>query len=115
MIQFTFKNLDRSSLLEDLASDRIELILQKFPNLQSSDIKVTFEMQNSPFQAGADHFIVRINILRGRYKGIVLKKSSINIYVALADLVDHLLEVLNRSGDKDRVKSRKKNVSYLRQ
>ena len=65
---------------------------------------MTISMKNSPFQAGPDVFSVKIQCHGGRYRGVILQKSASSLYIALADLVDHLLERLNRYGDKSRVK-----------
>lgn len=65
---------------------------------------MTLSMDNSPSQAGPDVFSVKIQCHGGRYSGVILEKSAATLYVALADLVDHLLERLNRYGDKSRVK-----------
>jgi ribosome-associated translation inhibitor RaiA len=61
-------------------------------------------MDNSPAQPGQDLFKVKIFVSRGRYDGITLEKEDSNLYIALADVVDHMLEALNRYGDRVRVK-----------
>jgi hypothetical protein len=45
-------------------------------------------------------------VRNGRYRGVKLKKSAQNLYVALADVVEHTLEKFNRFGDRSRVKER---------
>ena len=67
---------------------------------------MTLEIENSPTQAGPDLFKVKIHVSRGLYNGITVEKSNSNLYVALAEMVDHLLEKFNRFGDKARVKER---------
>lgn len=106
MIQVKFKNLKKSQIAMDAVVDRFEPLLEKFPDLQSSRVQVTLEMENSPTQAGPDLFKVKLCVLRGRYDGITLDKSDSNLYVALADVIEHMLESLNRLGDKTRVKAR---------
>ena len=108
MIQITFKNLEKSELAKEAAFERIEAVVEKFPDLANCRIRITLEMENSPAQAGPDLFTVKVQITTGRYSGIVLKKSAPNLYAALADLVDHMLEKLNRFGDRTRVKERSK-------
>lgn len=114
MIQVKFKNLEKSEMAREAARDRIETLVEKFPDLSSSKIQVTLEMENSPTQAGPDLFKVKLHLSSGRYKGITVEKANSNLYVALADVVDHMLEVLNRFGDKARVKERKaaRQISY---
>lgn len=107
MIQIKFKNLEKSDLAQDATQERIESLIEKFPDLNKSKIQVTLEMENSPLQAGPDHFKVKLHVFRGRYDGIIVEKSDPNLYVALAEIIDHMLEVLNRFGDRARVKERK--------
>lgn len=106
MIKVIFKNMERSELAQKAVTERLEAVIHKFPDLISHGISVTLEMLNSPVQAGPDLFSIRIYVHSGRYRGIRLQKSSPNLYIALADAVDHMLEVLNRFGDRVRVKER---------
>lgn len=106
MIQIAFKNMETSELARNAVTERIGAIVEKFPDLAGSRVRVTLEMENSPSQAGPDLFSVNVQIMSGAYGGIGLKKSSSNLYVALADVVDHMLEKLNRFGDRSRVKER---------
>lgn len=107
-IQVKFKNLEKSELAQDMVYERVGSLVEKFEDLTNSKIQVTLEMENSPLQAGPDLFKVKLFVTRGRYNGIAIEKSNSNLYVALAEVVDRMLEVLNRFGDKIRVKDRKK-------
>jgi len=108
MIQVKFKNLDKSEMAREAVQERIEALIEKFEDLNESKIQVTLEMENSPFQVGPDLFKVKLHVYRGRYDGITVEKSDPNLYVALAEVVDHMLEVLNRFGDRARVIERKR-------
>lgn len=108
MIQVKFKNLEKSRLAEDVVISRLEPVIEKFPDLETAKMVVTLEMDNSPTKAGVDQFNVKVFIARGRYKDITMTKSNASLYVALAEVVDHMLEKLNRFGDKARVKQRQK-------
>jgi ribosome-associated translation inhibitor RaiA len=108
MIRVRFKNLDCSELAREAAVERIEPIIEKFEHLRESHIHVTLEMENSPAQSGPDLFKVKVQINGGRYQGVRIVKSAANLYVALAEVVEHMLEALNRSSDKLRVKDRAK-------
>lgn len=114
-IEIKFKNLEKSELAQDIVRERLSQIIEKFDDLAVSKIMVTLEMENSPFQAGPDVFKVKTYIKNGRYKGIMVTKSNSNLYIALAEVVDHLLEVLNRFGDKQRVKERNKARKFVKQ
>lgn len=107
MIQILFKNLDKSELAKEAAVERLDLLRERFPDLQESRLKVTLGMENSPAQAGPDLFTVKVHCLGGRYKDLTIQKDAPSLYVALADVVDHLHEMLNRYGDRSRVKQRR--------
>ncbi len=108
MIQIKFKNLEKSEMAREAVAERIETLIQKFPDLSASKIQITLEMENSPSKAGPDFFRIKLHVARGRYDGITFDKADANLYVALAEVVDHMLEKLNRFGDKLRVKERTK-------
>jgi ribosome-associated translation inhibitor RaiA len=108
MIQIKFKNLEKSEMAREAVLDRMESLVIKFPDLSTSNLQVTLEMENSPTQAGPDLFKVKLHVLKGRYNGVTVIKGNSNLYIALADVVDHMLEKLNRYGDKVRVKERKR-------
>jgi ribosome-associated translation inhibitor RaiA len=104
MIRVLFKNLEKSEFAKELALERIETVMERFPDLSEHRIDVTLSMENSPIQAGPDLFTVKVFIAGIRYRSIVIQKSASSLYVALADVVEHTLERLNRYGDKTRVK-----------
>ena len=108
MFQIKFKNLKKSELTKEAVIERLLPLIDKFPDLKANQLQITLEMQNSPIQAGPDLFKVKIYITKGRYKGVTIEKEQSNLFVALADLIDHMLERLNRYGDKVRVKERNK-------
>ena len=115
MIIVAFKNLEKSELARDAVIERLDHLVDKFENLKVSHIRVTLEMENSPTQAGPDLFSVKVQVRGGIYDGVKITKSSSSLYVALADVADHLLEVLNRFTDKLRVKNRSRARKYLKQ
>ena len=108
MIQIKFKNLDKSEMAREAAQEKIETLVIKFPDLNKSKIQTTLEMENSPAQAGPDVFKVKLHVVGGRYDGITVEKTEPSLYMALAEVVEHMLEILNRFGDRARVKERKK-------
>lgn len=106
MIKVVFKNLEKSELAKEAVQERFQEVLERFPNLNESRIVVTLSMENSPRQGGPDLFSVKIRVENGSYDGVILEKAAPSLYVALADLCEHLLERLNRFSDKKRVKNR---------
>ncbi len=115
MLQVKFKNLDKSELAREAVHERIGAVIEKFPDLNESKVQVTLEMENSPLQAGPDLFKVKLHVSRGRYARITIEKADSNLYVALAEVVDHMLETLNRFGDRNRVKERTKARRIVRE
>lgn len=108
MIKIKFKKLKKSEAIINAIQDRIEHIVDKFPDLLRSKLSVTVEMENSPIQAGPDLFKLKLHVSGGKYDTVTVEKSDPILYAALADVCDHMLEVLNRTGDKSRVKARTK-------
>jgi len=102
MINVVFKNLEKSELAKDAVFERIVPLFEKFPELKKEMIIFTLSMDNSPIQAGPDLFKVKMQLKAGRYKGVVLEKSALNLYSALAELIDTVHERLKRSDEKKR-------------
>ncbi|NBV51657.1 hypothetical protein EBR78_10635 [bacterium] len=113
MIQITFKNLERSELAQEAVQDRLHEALERFPDLSQAKLLVTLAMENSPRQTGPDLFRVKLRVSGGKYHGVILEKEASSLYAALADVNEHLLERLNRFGDKFRVKARTRERKLL--
>lgn len=108
MIKIKFKNLEKSEIITNTVNERLNQTITKFSDLKLSLINVTLEMENSMTQVGPDLFRVKLLISGGRYNGIIVNKSNSNLYVALAEVADLMLEKLNRFGDRHRVVQRGK-------
>lgn len=106
MMKIIFKNFKRSELAREAVTLRLQSVIDRFPALKECRIHVTLAMHNSPVQARPDLFTVKVHVCDGRYRGVRLEKSAQNLYAALADVVEHTLEKLNRFGDRSRVKER---------
>ncbi len=109
-----FKNLDSSELAREAVTERLESLKDKFPDLSTCRIVTLLEMHNSPLKPGPDLFTVKMQVVNGRYRGVTIKKSDGNMYVALASVIENLLERLNRFGDRARVKNRKQSRKQTR-
>ncbi len=103
-MKIVFKNLEKSELAREAVHERFAGFFLKFPEISANDFQVTLEMENSPHQTGPDFFNVKVLIQKGKYAGVLVKKSRSNLYQALADVCEHLLESLNRHGDKQRIR-----------
>jgi hypothetical protein len=106
MIRIIFKDLEESALAKEAVHSRLQATMDRFPDLAGHRLTVTLSMDNSQFKPGPDLFKVKLVIVGKKYGGIILEKSAISLYAALADLSNHALERLNRFGDKQRIKNR---------
>lgn len=112
-MRIVFRNLEKSELAREAVEERLGDIIEKFPKLAGHKITVTLFMENAPTQPGPDSFGVRLLIQGAFFKSVSLCKTSPSLYRALADVRDHLLETLNRYGDKVRVAERNKQRKHL--
>lgn len=106
MMRIIFKNFEESEMAKEAVRDRLQATMDRFPDLEGHRILITLSMDNSQFKPGPDLFKVKLVITGKKYGGVVLEKSAMSLYTALADLSEHALERLNRFGDRQRVKSR---------
>ncbi|NBX92489.1 MAG: hypothetical protein EB120_09740 [Proteobacteria bacterium] len=113
MVRVVFKNLEQSVLAREAAEESLEDMVERFPGLSKSTITVTLSMDNSPRQPGPDVFQVITRITGGKYHGIILSKSASSLYTALAEVREHLLERINRKGDKIRLKNRTQERKFV--
>lgn len=112
MINVIFRNLEKSELAKEIVNERLQGLMEKFPELGEHTLNVTLSMQNSPTQSGPDFFTVKVYINGPKFMNLSIEKSAPNLYLSLAEVCDHLLELLNRDGDKKRVRARKKERQF---
>jgi ribosome-associated translation inhibitor RaiA len=113
MIQVIFRNFADSEFTKTKTIERFEAVRRKYPDLKHSHLAVTLEMQNSRVQAGRDVFTVKVLVKDGHYSGVQLKKSSNNLYKALAEVIDHLPGKLNRFNERGRTRERTRGRRIL--
>ncbi len=106
MIKVTFKNLKKSNLAEKVVLEKMNLLVEKFPELEKNSIQLTLSMDNSKIQAGPDEYGIKVQIKGKKFEGLILEKRAKSLYLAMAMAYEALLELLNRRIDKIRVKSR---------
>jgi ribosome-associated translation inhibitor RaiA len=92
--------MESSQLAKETVQEKINPIIEKFPSLEGHKITLTLEMENSPKQAGPDLFTVSSMVNGKTYKGLKIKRSSGNFYVATAELADGLNELLSHESDR---------------
>lgn len=106
MINVVFKDLEASELARQLATERLQALVDEFPELRTHLLVITLSMNNSPNRPGPDLFSAYLRISGQKYRRIHLRKSSRSLYIALNELCKTLLEIINRSGDRNRVEAR---------
>lgn len=109
MIKTTFKNLEKSDLAREVVEERIGDLVEKFPELSSHSILITLSMDNSSAKSGPDEFGVKLHIKGKKFDDLIMEKKSGTLYRAVADVVDAMLERLNRRTDKMRITERSKS------
>jgi len=114
MSQIVFRNLAPSDLTRAFVEERLSQLTAKFPDLRRNHLRVTLRMENSPVQAGPDLFTITLAVGSGRYRGVRLQKSALHFYQALSELMEAMLERLNRWGDRERVRFRQQERRFLR-
>lgn len=106
MTKVIFKNLEKSDLVKEVVLDKMNLLIEKFPELTAHSISVTLSMDNSKIKAGPDEFGVKVQIKGEKFDGLIVEKKSMTVYLALAEVNEAMLELINRRIDKLRVKTR---------
>lgn len=104
MIRVVFKNLQRSVFLRQAVIDRIEMLMDKFPELKSHRFHAKIYSENKRTQPGPDVFGIKLFVNGKKFKSLVLEKKASNLYQAITDLHEVFLERLNRATDKARVR-----------
>lgn len=113
MVQVNFKNLRKSSITRELVEERVKALRFKFCGLNEAKILVTLEMENSPHKRGPDLFKIKFRIRGGKYHGLIVEKAHAHFFIALSEVIDLVPDVLNRKGDKSRVKDLKKSRTFI--
>ncbi len=106
MIKVIFKNLKKSNLAEKVVLEKMNLLVEKFPELEKNSIQLTLSMDNSKIKAGPDEYGIKVQIKGKKFEGLILEKRAKSLYLAMALAYEASLELLNRRIDKIRVKSR---------
>lgn len=99
-MKIVFKNLIPMDTTKSIVQDRLIPVLSKFPGNSERFITVTLEMENSPRQAGPDHFSVSVHITDGPYRGIKITKEAMDLMVALASVTESLFTQLSKHNEK---------------
>ena len=110
MVRIVFKGFDGSESDREGATDRIQKIVDRFPDLAGHKIVVTLSQENGELAATEHGFGAKMVITGKKYSDIVLQKSGSNLWIVFAEMTDATLERLNRYGDKVRVKERKREA-----
>jgi ribosome-associated translation inhibitor RaiA len=99
-IQVVFQNLKKSEFIKSLVVDRVQSVLEKFPQNRRGKAVVYVSMENSPRQAGPDLFGVKVMLKSSIARSMVFSKKAGSLFQATADVADGLLESMHRQHDK---------------
>lgn len=108
MVKVVFHNLASSAFVENKVIERLEHVLDKFPAMERARVTAIVGMENSRLHAGPELFSVKVHISGLGMKPLVLQKSALNVYEALAEVSHRLLELLHRFEERRRSLSRGK-------
>lgn len=111
-MKIVYRNLERSKIIDTVIKDRMIPLFEKFPAMKFSRIVCTIDMDNSPEQGGRDVYRIKVKFKTGQYQGVVLEKEGIQLYVALAELVESLHERLRRFDEKRRTIKRSQRRTH---
>jgi ribosome-associated translation inhibitor RaiA len=113
MTKLVFRNLEPSDLTRAFVEERLLQLTSKFPDLERAHFQLTIVLENSPRHPGPHSFTLKLHVLAGRYRGVRLEKSALHFYQAMAELMEAMLERLNRFGDRERVRKRQRERQLL--
>jgi ribosome-associated translation inhibitor RaiA len=105
-MRVAFKNLESSEFMRNLAIEKVNHVLEKFPELDHPTVSIVISMENSQFHAGRDLFKVKAIMLSRGLKPVIIEKEAINPYQAIAHLSDRMFEVIHRSLERRRERAR---------
>ncbi len=100
------QNLEKSDFIEAIVAEKIERVLEKFPEFSKASATISISMENSHEHSRKDHFNVKLVLVGAHKRPFVIHKAAANPYAAAAILADRLLHFLSRANDKIRVKRR---------
>jgi ribosome-associated translation inhibitor RaiA len=112
VIKVVFKNLQKSDMVRDIAAERLEKMLSKFPDFDGLSSNVIISREHSPENAGINEYSVKLHIEGQGIKPMVLEKRAENFYQALALVSDRALELLHRAHEKDRLHKRQEKRKF---
>lgn len=112
MVKVIFKNLEKSDLIRNIATERIEKTIEKFSDLAELSSTVIVSREHSHEHAGADEYSAKLLIGGQGMKPVVLEKKATTLYKALADVSDTALEILHRAVSKHRETIRHKKRKW---
>lgn len=105
-LKVVFHNLDKSDFVESAVADKLERVIEKFPDFSKATATVSVSMENSHEHSGKDFFIIKMTLVGAHKRPLVIQKDGSNPYEALARVSDRLLDVLSRYGGKKRTVKR---------
>ena len=112
MIKVIFKNLEKSDLVRQVTTEKIEKTINKFSELAEGATTVIVSREHSHEHSGLDLFSAKLLVEGHGRKPFILEKRAQSLYQAVALVTDRALEVLHKTFRKDREKRRYKNRQW---
>lgn len=107
MTKVIFRNLKRSDFIRSAVEDQLLHVQQRYAEELKGEPTVIVSMENSPRQAGADSFTVKILGLGRRLGFVTVHKSSADFYEALKTSIQGFTHILDKGIKKRRTKAKR--------
>jgi ribosome-associated translation inhibitor RaiA len=103
MVKVIFKNLERSDLIREIASEKVEKALQKYAVVDPLASTVVLSREHSREHTGVDEFSVKLMVGARGHKPVIVEKRSTSITQALASVLDRAMDLLHQSFARERL------------
>ena len=103
MVKVIFKNLERSDLIREIASEKVEKALEKYAVVDPLASTVVLSREHSREHTGVDEFSVKLMVGARGHKPVIVEKRSTTITQALASVLDRAMDLLHQSFARERL------------
>lgn len=112
MQRIIFKNINRRGSARKVVKELMQSVTDRSPSLKGCRVCVTLEMHNSSVPARPDFYTVKVYVSDGRYRGVRLEKTGINLFATLTEVIDCTIENFNRLNDRRAVNERDRKRKF---
>lgn len=112
-MNIVFKNGLESEFVKNAMTEHMEHLQEKYPELENTEATVTLRMENSPLQAGADSYTVKIRLNGGRrIRGVSLQKRAKTFYEAVNNAFHSMARKVSKKISKRRTINRNRRRQF---